>query len=882
MNSYSKETTRLNRRHFIKETAIASGALVSVNPNSTQAVERRSAQPQSQKQYGAPPTLDLSPARWIWYPSDRCLQNTFVLFRRSLSLPQKPRSAKGWVLADSRYELLVNGQRVQWGPSPCDPRYLEADPLDLTDLLQTGENVIGAKVLFFGQGDGTSPLGKPGFIFRLEIETNDGKKETIVSDSSWNAHLCRAWATGRPKRWYLRSLQEEFDARLYPYGWSKAGFEVDRDWLPAMEHDCPANEPVLCSPYSEYMLEIQGDPSLCGLRPRSIPLLNEFDVPAEKLTESYWIEWLRPPWEYFDFMPPNSFKAIRKPCAEPVGENTWKVTLDGSLGAALNFELTDQVVGWPHFTIDAPAGTIIEMSVHEAHEPGGPAMLNTHYYSWTRFICKEGVNHFETFDFESMRWIQLHVHGVEGSVTISNVGVRRRMFPWPHQPQITCSEPALQRLFDAGINTLHNCAQETIVDGMARERQQYSGDCGHTLHAIYSVFGETRLPARYLSTFSQGITLDGYFLDCWPAYDRLARLMERQLSLTKWGPLLDHGIGLNFDCYHHYLYTGDLQALEEPFPRLLRFAEYLQSIIRSDGLLPVEDMGIPAVWIDHDAYRQQRHKQCAFNLYAAAMFEHALAPICEAFGERALKDHFQQLGRELVANAVRKFWSAQHGAFVNNLPWLGEEKAVRTCDRSLATSVLFDQCPEGDIKNTIKILADCPQGMGLSYPANAGWRLWALGKAGRVDVILNDFRKRWATMDSVILNKTLQEGWTAKKDGGSQWSHCPVAPLYVTVMNLAGIRPLEPAFKRCEIRPQLGDLEELTLSDRTVQGTIHFHAKGKPGNRELTLTIPAGCQAELLLDCREKLGLERVKEEGQLSRYRVESGKTFTIVLEYS
>lgn len=26
--------------------------------------------------------FDLSPAKWIWLPSERCLPNTFVLFRR--------------------------------------------------------------------------------------------------------------------------------------------------------------------------------------------------------------------------------------------------------------------------------------------------------------------------------------------------------------------------------------------------------------------------------------------------------------------------------------------------------------------------------------------------------------------------------------------------------------------------------------------------------------------------------------------------------------------------------------------------------------------------------------------------------------------------------
>ena len=142
------------------------------------------------------------------------------------------------------------------------------------------------------------------------------------------------------------------------------------------------------------------------------------------------------------------------------------------------------------------------------------------------------MNRFEAFDFESLRWLQLHVRAARGRVVIREVGVRRRQFPWPQAPRIRVSDPALQRLFDASINTLHNSAQETVVDGMGRERQQYSGDGGHQLHAIYYAFGETRLLARFVRTFSQGLTRDGYFLDCWSAYDRLARLMERQLGLT--------------------------------------------------------------------------------------------------------------------------------------------------------------------------------------------------------------------------------------------------------------------------------------------------------------------------------------------------------------
>ena len=69
------------------------------------------------------PLPDLKPARWIWYPSERTLPNTFVLFRRPLNLPARPRRATGWIHAESRYLLEVNGKRVQWGPPPSDPRW---------------------------------------------------------------------------------------------------------------------------------------------------------------------------------------------------------------------------------------------------------------------------------------------------------------------------------------------------------------------------------------------------------------------------------------------------------------------------------------------------------------------------------------------------------------------------------------------------------------------------------------------------------------------------------------------------------------------------------------------------------------------------------------
>ena len=75
-----------------------------------------------------PYAADLAPAKWIWFPVERTLPNTFALFRKTITLDSVPKSARGWIAADSRYRLTVNGRCVQWGPAPSDPRTMDLDP----------------------------------------------------------------------------------------------------------------------------------------------------------------------------------------------------------------------------------------------------------------------------------------------------------------------------------------------------------------------------------------------------------------------------------------------------------------------------------------------------------------------------------------------------------------------------------------------------------------------------------------------------------------------------------------------------------------------------------------------------------------------------------
>jgi len=821
--------------------------------------------------------LDLSPAKWIWYPSERTLQNTFILFRKEINIDKEVKSAKGWIIADSRYQLFVNGERIQWGPAPCDPRWQEADPMDIAKYLKPGKNVIACQVLFYGAGDGTSPLGIPGFLMKLNIDGNE-----IVTDNTWKSFLARSWNPGQYKRWYLRSLQENFDARIFPYGWDTNNFTENNEWISASELRGKASKSSASNGYSNYELDISGNIE-SQLRERSIPLMKENNVAVKQLTEAFWLDWKIPSENYFDMKVPNAFEATSMlPIPDFSGK---KITLSpkGNKTAALTFEFDEQSVGWPYFTIDAPEGTIIEMLVHEAHKPGNDVLINTHFYSWSRFICKEGVNTFSPFDFESLRWLQFHIHNFNRSVTISNIGMLRRQYDYKLEPRIVISDKVIQQVMDASVNTLYNSAQDIVVDGMARERQQYSGDGSHQLYPLYQAFGETRLPARFITTFSQGITLDGYFMDSWPAYDRYARIPQRQLNWGKWGPIVDHGVGFCMDTYNYYLYTGDITPLKEAYPRIVRFFQFLQTMVDpKDGLLKVEDIGVTCVWMDHIAFKQQKHKQLSFNLYVSAMTGTSLVELSKLFEDNEITKQAKEFSEKILSNCVTKYWSGEEKVFIDNKPWIEEEKEVRYSDRALATALLFNQCPGNDEKKSVEILKTFPPNLGISYPCNAVWRYWALAENGEMETFLYDLRNKWGILPSVLENNTLQEDWNAQHDNGSQWSHSAVAPIVLLYQGIAGAKPLTPGGKKYRIWPRPGDLSLIDIDVQTTTGPIGFKSEGLKGNRLISLDVPPGIEVELWLDSREKTELPVIEKTGNgTTKYRLAGGSKIQLKLRY-
>ena len=156
--------------------------------------------------------------------------------RREFELTAALRSARLYATAHGLYELWLNGKRVgdRWmtpGWSAYHTR-LEYQAYDVTDLLQHGENALGA-ILGDGWWRGKLSLDsrrnsygeRLALLLQLEITYSDGSRLLVTSDDRW-----RATGDG-PVRKSDWQDGEIYDARMELPGWNEPGFDDD-NWRP--------------------------------------------------------------------------------------------------------------------------------------------------------------------------------------------------------------------------------------------------------------------------------------------------------------------------------------------------------------------------------------------------------------------------------------------------------------------------------------------------------------------------------------------------------------------------------------------------------------------------------------------------------------------------
>jgi alpha-L-rhamnosidase len=181
-------------------------------------------------------------ANFIWQSADGPA-NSWLAFRKHVTLASAPTSAIADIAADSKYWIWINGKLAVFegglkrGPNRTDTYY---DEVDLQPLLTAGDNTIAVLVWFWGK-DGFSHKnsGNGGLLFQADI---DGTR--VVSDATWRvrAHTGYVVQTNPGPNYRLPEWNVQFDARRDLTGWTQPDFD-DADWATATTKGRPPAAP---------------------------------------------------------------------------------------------------------------------------------------------------------------------------------------------------------------------------------------------------------------------------------------------------------------------------------------------------------------------------------------------------------------------------------------------------------------------------------------------------------------------------------------------------------------------------------------------------------------------------------------------------------------
>jgi len=181
--------------------------------------------------------------KWIWQSADGP-SNTWMCFRKSFYLNEKPVVAYTSIAVDSKYWLWINDIMVVFegglkrGPTP-DDTYV--DTLDISRYLHEGKNTVALLVWYFGKHGYSHKDSKKGGLF-FQCYLND---TIIATDSTWK--MIRHPAFEQSARSYpdyrLPESDITYNAQNDTLGnWHSADYD-DSWWFQAVEKGAPPVSP---------------------------------------------------------------------------------------------------------------------------------------------------------------------------------------------------------------------------------------------------------------------------------------------------------------------------------------------------------------------------------------------------------------------------------------------------------------------------------------------------------------------------------------------------------------------------------------------------------------------------------------------------------------
>jgi hypothetical protein len=774
-------------------------------------------------------------AKWIWGPDEPAIENSFYLCRRELTVP-KVDELTLHVSADTHYRLAVDGAHVGQGPPDGLPYHKYFDTYTV-DVSGAETHCISLQVNYHSRMADT----RGGVICEAMA---DG--DTVAStDASWAITRADGWTADtyyyRPSRPF--PYQEDCDLRAIPEGWQTVGFD-ESDW------DVPdeLGRPPVAGPWT-------------GLYERPSAKLIEKPTRADSIERMHEQTWLRN--RKWDGQSENIATTLSRPgrpidCSrvnqptsllEATGETVVQCSTDHEQDPnqgrvtepCIVLDMGQIYTGFVEIVVDGVNGAVLDIGSAERLVDGRFDLSMDGPFA-DRFTLRDGEQTIRTFSWRSIRYLKLRVGKAFDPVTIRDVRVQARSYPYEERGSFSADDKMLEAVFDSSRRTIELCSQDSIVDTPWREQAQWVGDVSAvTIGGIYSCFGETDLPGKFFSQSAANQLPTG--------------LLNNVTNETTHGDgaahtwqnaFLDYSLWWVQALWQHYRYTGESQWIEAYYPTVRQILAAIEPYFENDGILGK----VPyRFFIDH-ATVTRTGTSAALNGIAKGAVE-AAASMAEVVRDDGTADRLHRVQRNLDEGFEQAFVDAE-GGFVRNRPQSAEQespKAPTATEHALAAALNWDLLTTKTSERVIDTWSRRTDGEYLeAHPFFSAVLIRGLAESDRHDLALECIRNRWGKRMIEKGLTTTPEGWSV--DGGRTatgfhgfhrsashaWSGGAAQFL---IQTLAGFDILEPGCTRIAIDP--ADVElSYTSTIPTPAGDVLVDATGDQD----AVTAPEGVIVE--------------------------------------
>ncbi len=774
-------------------------------------------------------------------------QNRFVYFRKTFDLASKVAKAIIHISADGRYQLFVNGQFIGRGPARCDPAFQYYDSYDIAPHLQAGTNVIAVLGHSYGQAMAWYQLPRHehaqrfgcGGIF-VQADLHIGKQILAVdSDASWRYLESSAWQQDTSAG--AVGFVEVYDARLAPIDWQGLEFD-DSSWK---------NAALLLEPARPRTPMVRPFPTMVA---RDIPHLLERSQYALALHRCAEVNEV-----------PNMLSLPQQIGAETLydlencqvdeidnvltskGKSTFHTVPGKAVAIVLDFGGT--VTGRPVFTLTAPAGAIIDIGCSERlqadHiEPRAHTFLTSENID--RVITRAGQQTWERFEWTGFRYLQLTIRNAQEGLIIHDLSLNFTCYPSTQEGSFECSDELLNKIWQAGVNTLQLCMHDGFEDCPQREQRQFVGDTYVEMLVNFMSFGDRDLSAKFLRQVQQSQRADGMTQTSTPS------------DMAAWAKtaITDYALYWLMAIREYVRYTGDTEIVTELFPGVERVIAWFERFLDADGLL-----NEPPHWIFIDWAELDKRGECtALN----AQFAHTLeisAQLAEIYGLAGRAKTWREQANEIKASINLHLWDEKRGVYVD-----GRVKGVQSQRVSQQTNGLclaYGIVPIERQERLISYITDparvkltaamrpLPEEVSfdeahdvvLAQPFCAHHLHRGLIKAGYTEQFLTNIRERWGAIIATG-STTIWEIWSPLASQCHAWSTTPTYDLSTYVL---GIFPAAEGFSKVLIAPKPCDLKWARGTVPSPQGHIEVAWERHENQFKLSVKAPEAVAVEIVL-----------------------------------